>query len=121
MKGKSMPKPIPMDVAIHIIKHTNPHDKTFSYAARVTVGKPDLTLDEYSEEAYWCGAAGKDVAECLNAIREHTLLWAKREGITRIDGCLTESGPCELTLQIDEREIILVPVTYNDWLTETYL
>lgn len=105
---------IPMDVFVHIIKQSNKSGGESLYFARLTIGRPDLRLEENSEEAYFCGAVGKSFFACIASIKERALLWAEREGVGHISG-LVDNEPCPLTLRTPHEEIEVVPVTYNDW------
>ena len=106
-----------MDLALHIIKHTN-EIGTISYSARLAIGRPDLHLDAHSEEVFRVGATGKSFFACITAIKERALMWAETKSITCIIG-LTDNKPCSLMICGGKEDIEIVPVTYNDWLVQS--
>jgi hypothetical protein len=106
-----------MDIHLRIIRHAG--IGVVSYSAKLTIGRTDLALPKDSEQVFWCAAAGKNLTACIAAVKERALLWAIHERVRIISGLLTEAGPCELVLDIPS-DIVLVPVTYNDWLTEKH-
>ncbi len=106
-----------MDVFVHIIRHSNESGGKSLYSARLTIGRPNLRLDENSEEVFWCGAAGKSFFACIAAIKERALVWASTQGIGYISG-LTDDKPCPLTLSVGREEIEVAPIRYSDWFTE---
>lgn len=110
-----MPNQKSMDIHLRMIRHAE--SGAISYSARLTIGRTDLALLKDSEEVFWCAAAGKELTACIFAVKERALLWAKRERVHVVSGLLAEAGPCELTLDIPSN-IVLVPITYNDWPTE---
>ncbi len=102
-----------MDIGLVITKHSS-EGRTW-YSARWVVGSG--LLDERSGEKWRCNAAGKTLESCIAAVRERALIWAKEGGIADIEG-LTSGELCILNLHQGEDIIELVPVTYNDWLTQ---
>ena len=113
-----MTRQIPMDISIHIIKHTEVDSATLAYSARLAIGRPNLQLDSNSEEVFWCGAAGKSIFACISALKERAYLWANTHDIREIAG-LFDNNACPLTIHACEAgEIEIVPVTYNNWLVE---
>lgn len=108
---------LPMDIFVHIIKHNNESNGESSYSACLTIGCPDLGLDENSKEEFCCGTAGKSFFACIHALEERVLIWAETQGIGYISG-LTDNKPCPMTLRTGFEEIEIVPITYNDWAAE---
>ena len=114
-----MPRILPLDIMVHIVRQEHAEAGPV-YTALTSIGRPDLHLGPRSEVVFWCGATGKSVEACLGALTERALLWAGYAGVTQIEGLLHEGEPCDLSLTV-EGDVVLVPVTYNDWLYPTLL
>ncbi len=110
-----------MDIHVRIIRHTEANGDIW-HSSKLTIGRTDLKLGESSEEVFWCAAAGKELPACISAVKARALLFAEREGIRSIYGLLIpKAGPCDPCLDPPSEVNILIPVTYNDWFTESPL
>ncbi len=118
-----MPVIIPMEITVHIVKHTSQVDNRVSHRAILTIGSPKLALDANSEEVFWCSATGRSLFACVTALKERTLAWAETYGIPLIAG-LSDNEPCPLILKVGdpmaEGETHIVPVIYNDWVLDSW-
>ena len=105
-----------MDIHVSVIRQTSLANPT-SYRALFTVGVPSLHLETNEKRVFWCAAAGKRLLDCITSLRTRALLWAEMNRVKNIRG-ITDTDPSSFELPQTTKTIDLVPITYNDWLTE---
>ena len=110
---------ISLDMHLSVLKRVGEFGST-TYQAKIIVGERILIPEPDTEEIFWCCASGRNLFDCVGAIRERALCWVKSQLITEVTG-LTDSETLPVKLNAKESRVDIKPVTYNDWFLEAHL